>query len=113
MRNLIIGVIIIAIVFVIFSCMYSFNDHTYQVTITDKERINQVKDSKYLVYCDEIDGRDDLVFQNTDLLLRGKFDSSNIQSSLKVGNTYEITVVGFRFPLFSKYENIISVKDIK
>jgi len=106
-------VIIAVIIFGIGGCCYSFNDSTYTITVTDKERVNKGDDSKYLVYCDVVDGDKDIVFENTDNFLRGKFNSSNIQAHLKVGKTYEVTVVGFRFPIFSAYQNIISVKDIK
>lgn len=89
---------------------FSFNDTKYIVTITDKERIHSGNE-KYLVFGEDLDGNV-VVFENSDSLLRGKWDSSNLQGELKIGNTYEITVVGYRVPLFSWYENIISAKEI-
>ena len=93
-----------------------FNDHTYTVTITDKDRIVEVDEdsssSKYIVFADDQNGNS-LVFQNTDNILRGKVNSSNMQGQLKVGNTYEITVIGYRVPLLNMYENIIKMKEIK
>lgn len=88
----------------------SFNDTKYTVTITDKERTHSGNE-KYLVFAEDSDGNV-MVFENSDSFLRGKWDSSNIQGELKVGNTYEVTVIGYRVPLFSWYENIIAIKEI-
>lgn len=94
----------------------SFNDHNYIITVTDKERIYEESgdssSSKYLVFGDNSQG-DSLVFENTDTLIRGKFNSSNTQGKLKVGKTYKITVIGFRLAFLSSYENIIKVEEVK
>ena len=65
-----------------------------------------------VIFADDQNGNS-LVFQNTDNILRGKVNSSNMQGQLKVGNTYEITVIGYRVPLLNMYENIIKMKEIK
>ena len=109
---IIIGIILFIIGFNVYG---SFNEKTYTVTITDKERITKpVGDSitsKYLVFGDDEQGTP-LVFENTDNIIRLKFKSSNIQGGLKIGKTYDITVVGFRIPIFSIYENIINYYEI-
>lgn len=97
--------IIICLVLIVIA---SFNDKSYEVTITDKERITNKESSKYLVFAEGKNG-ESYVFENTDCLLRFKFNSSNIQGELKVGETYTITVVGYRVPILSMYENIIKV----
>ena len=108
--------IIIAVVgIIIFSLVATFNDKTYTITVTDKDRIttgggDSIK-SKYLVFGDDEAGNP-LVFENTDNLLRWKFKSSNIQGGLKVGHTYDVRVIGFRIPIFSIYENIIDYYEI-
>jgi hypothetical protein len=107
--GLVIAVMVVAIIGL--SALTSFNDHTYTITVTDKERVNDGDSSKYLVFGDT-DTEEGLVFQNTDELLRGKFNSSNVYSKLKVGNTYEITVVGYRVPFMSWYENIINIQEV-
>ena len=81
------------------------------VTVTDKERVMTEDSSKYLVFTEDSDGNT-YVFENTDSLLRGKFDSSDVQGQLKVGNTYKITVVGYRIPFLSAYQNIIAFEEI-
>lgn len=115
------GMIIVVVIFIILivgiTAITDFNDHTYVITVTDKDRIieNDKDDgnkSKYIVFGDTEEGKS-LVFENTDNILRLKVNSSNIQGSLKEGHTYEITVIGYRVPLFSWYENIIKIKEIE
>lgn len=93
------------------------NDHTYTVTITDKERVTtQVAegqtDSKYLIYGEDENGKT-YVFEDTDTLFRGKFNSSDVYGALKEDETYELTVIGFRVHIFNLYENIIDFKVVK
>lgn len=119
-RKTIFRMIMIMIIFimlgVVISIPFNFNDHEYTVIVTDKERIvkgsGESTDSKYLVFVDDVNG-ESRVFENTDTLLRLKWNSSNIQGKLKVGHTYKITVVGFRMSFMSMYENIIKVEEVK
>jgi hypothetical protein len=93
------------------------NDHAYTVTITDKERVTtQVAegqtDSKYLIYGEDENGKT-YVFEDTDTLFRWKFNSSDVFGVLKEGETYELTVIGFRVHILNWYENIIDFKVVK
>lgn len=93
------------------------NDHAYTVTITDKERVTtQVAegqtDSKYLIYGEDENGKT-YVFEDTDTLFRWNFNSSDVFGVLKEGETYELTVIGFRVHIFNWYENIIDFKAVK
>ena len=116
--------IVIAVVIVILSVlsvkMFDFNDTEYTVTITDKDRIaesskdsdgNVKSTSKYLVFADDENGNP-LVFENTDCFIRWKFNSSNLQGQLKEGHTYKITVIGYRVPFLSWYQNIIKAEEV-
>ena len=89
----------------------SFNDTEYTVTVTDKERVVGNDSSYYLIFTEDQNG-EVLVFENTDNIFRGKFDSSNIQGELKIGSTYNITVVGYRIPFLSMYQNIIEIEHL-
>ena len=111
--------IMIAVILVLsigYEAISSFNDTEYTITVTDKERIYEgsgdTSSSKYLVFGDDENGNA-LVFENTDCFIRGKWNSSNIQGQLKEGNTYKITVVGYRVSFFSMYQNIIKIEEIK
>ena len=99
-----------------YEAIFSFNDTEYTITVTDKERIYEgsgdTSSSKYLVFGEDENGNA-LVFENTDCFIRGKWNSSNIQGQLKEGNTYKVTVVGYRVPFFSMYQNIIDVAEVE
>lgn len=112
----IVGIIIVFIVAALaISIPLNFNDHSYTITVTDKERVvsrsGENTSSKYLVFGDTSDD-ESVVFENTDKFLRFKFNSSNIQGSLKEGHTYKITVVGVRVSFMSMYENILKAEEI-
>lgn len=113
--TLVIIAVIVAVVAV--PVMNFTNDHQYTITITDKERVaTQVAegqtDSKYLIYGEDENGKT-YVFEDTDTLFRWKFNSSDVFGALKEGETYELTVIGFRVHIFNWYENIIDFKAVK
>lgn len=98
------------------SAAYTYGtEGSTQITVTDKERIvetdGETTTSKYLVF-----GRDahnnTQVFENTDSLLRGKFNSSTIQGQLVQGCTYEVDHFGWRSGFFSMYPNIYDAREI-
>ena len=68
--------------------------------------------STYMVYTELEDGGV-RVFRDEDVLMRLKFNSSDIYAQLHAGKKYKFRVIGWRIPLLSKYENIISVDEIK
>ena len=93
-----------------------FVRNSYTVMVTGKERIykssENASSSYYLIFAKEPDG-DVKVFKNSDELLLGKFDSSNIQAGMEIGGTYDVDVYGFRIPFLSCYENIIRYNQTK
>lgn len=106
-------VLIVGMILMVSIGRHFFRD-TYIVTVTDKERVvsdnGKRLDSYYLVFTERQD-KSIRVFSNQDSLIEWKFNSSDIQGQLKVGNTYKIRVYGWRFELFSMYENIVEVED--
>lgn len=76
-------------------------------TINKTERIMDGRDSKYLVYTSSG------VFENTDSLLNGKFNSSDVYNELKDNQKYTCDVVGWRVPFLSWYPNIIKCQEEK
>lgn len=96
----IIGIIVL-IVFIGFQFEYG-NEQRVTCTVDDKwiKRASGDDEELYLVSCDE------QVYKISDLLFKGKFDSSNIYAKLKIGKKYELTVTGYRFGYFSSYQNI-------
>jgi hypothetical protein len=75
------------------------------ITVTDKERTMSHQDSKFLVYTKHE------VFENTDALWKLKFNSSDVQGKLMVGETYNVRVTGLRIPFLSWHRNIVKVED--
>lgn len=106
---LVIACILCVIAAIVSTICLCFNDHTYTVTVTGKERVNNDDGSKYLIFGEKENG-ETLVVENVDSILRGKFNSSDFYGQLKIGNKYEITVVGARVPFSSMYENVIAFK---
>lgn len=106
--RIILGLIAFFILIVIVGCNH-FNRNSYNITVTDKDRIIKGDDSYYVVFADLQNGQNK-VFKNEDTLIEGKWNSSDIQGKLKVGEKYKIFVYGYRFPFLSMYENIIEVE---
>lgn len=80
------------------------NEEIIECTIEDKWIKRSGKDDMYLVQCDNE------VYQITDLLFKGKFNSSDIYAKLKVGKTYEITTTGYRFKFLSMYKKLTNMR---
>ena len=88
---------------------YGTIDVVNNVTITEKERITvgsgKEISHKYLVFTE------DETFENVDSVLFGKFRSSDLQGKLKVGETYNLKVCGYRSGILSAYRNIIRIEE--
>lgn len=101
-----IAAVIIVVVFAIFSLGRDY--FTYDIVtieVDSKERIQDGKDSYYLIYGEEE------IFKNEDSFARFKFNSSDVYRDLKPGEAYRVGVVGFRVPFMSWYRNIIDIKE--
>lgn len=110
-------------VFLLISCIPGIvkttDEHWETVTITDKDIKNKSKDSKYLIWADKVKPCSycgeptSTVYEITDSLFKGRWDSSDLYGSIEVGKTYEIRIAGQRRPFFSMYQNIYEVKEVK
>ncbi|MFK3936532.1 hypothetical protein ACI2JA_03320 [Alkalihalobacillus sp. NPDC078783] len=87
------------------------NKQSFEITVTDKEAKGDSSSSKYLVFTKT--DEETKVFQVTDALFAGKFNSSDIYGSLEVGKTYSVDTIGFRIPFLSTYENIMEFKEVE
>lgn len=85
----------------------SVEDHECIATVTDKERHEA---GYYLIFCEDLNGNT-VVLKNDDTMLRGKFDSSNMQQQIKENQTYKFHVNGYRSEFWSLYENILSFEE--
>lgn len=90
--------------------MYSLiPGNCYTGQVTGVERVMTSETSHYRVYMRTAQGN--IVFKNEDDLLRGKWNSSNIQASLRdaeqTGQEVTIEAWGWRFPFLSMFPNIV------
>lgn len=81
------------------------NEHITTCEVKDKWIKGTGNSQKYLISCG------DDVYQITDLLFKGKFNSSDIYAKLEKGKTYQLTTTGYRIGFFSQYENINKIEE--
>lgn len=105
MRKVAAGLVLLSVLGLSTGCS-TMNQREVTATVEDKERVcSGSNDCKYLIFTDEG------TFENTDTLLQGKFDSSDVYGRIKVGETYTFEVAGFRQGFLSMYPNILSVSE--
>lgn len=80
---------------------------TVTVKVTDKERSNDKDGSRYMVFTDSE------VFTNEDSWMALKFNSSDVQGKITIGQTCTFKVDGFRVPFMSWYRNIYALEGCK
>ena len=98
---------LIVIVFTLTGCVDYFNEQKVTCKVQDKWIKRSGEDDIYLIQCD------DKVYKITDLLLKGKFNSSDIYAKLKKGKRYKLEISGYRWPFFSEYQNINDYKEVE
>ena len=104
--------IVIAILIVAVPCFISYySEKTYTATVTDKDIKNYDSSSKFLVFTKTENG-ETRVFSVEDTLIKGRWNSADDYAEIEVGETYTFTVIGWRIPFFSEYENIIDFQKI-
>ena len=103
-----IGIIIAVMIVSPFFKSY-YTEKTYTATVTDKDIKNYDSDSKFLIFTKTVDG-ETRVFSMEDTLIKGRLNTADDYAEIEVGETYTFTVIGWRIPLFSEYENIIESK---
>ena len=96
---------IVAILIGIPSYMDFYSEKTYTATVTDKDIKNYDSDSKFLIFT-KTNG-ETRVFSMEDTLVKGRWDTADDYANIEIGETYTFTVIGWRIPFLSEYENII------
>lgn len=97
-------VVVVASLIVGYVALHPERDIT--VKVTDKVRTGG-DDSKYLIFTDGG------VYEDTDTMMKGKYNSSDLYSKIKVGQRYTFHLRGVRSGFFSMYPNILTVKPVK
>ena len=102
---LIAAVIIMVVAFASIGIGSYLDEQEITITVKNKERVISNETSKYLVWSE------DETFENTDSLIKGKFNSSDLYGELEKDHTYRCKVYGWRVQLFSWYRNIIECEE--
>lgn len=71
------------------------------ITVEDKYIKRNGDYDRYMVSTQEGE-----TFKITDLMFKGKYNSADIYSKLKVGSTYVVKVTGVRWQFWSEFRNI-------
>ena len=82
------------------------NEEVYEGVVTDKYNKRSGDSDKFYVVLD-----DDKVIQNKDLLFKKKFNSADIQASIKKGDKIKVKTIGYRVHLLSMYPTMYEVKE--
>lgn len=107
MKAIIAAVVVLILASILLgSCDYPYwTAKTRTIDITDKARItsgsNGNTSGKYLIYSKEG------TFEDTDSMMRLKFNSSDVYGQIQVGKRYRCLTYGWRLPFFSNYPNIV------
>ena len=75
------------------------NEKVIEITIKDKYVKGQ--EGRYFIV-----DTDNNTYIIADLLLKNKFNSSDLYSKLEIGNKYKVETTGMRIHFLSKYQNI-------
>lgn len=84
------------------------NNQTIEITIKDKFIKNGGDSGNYLI----VDTNNN-TYQITDLMFKGKFNSTDIYNALEIGKTYKVETSGKRIHFFSMYPNINKIIEEK
>ena len=98
--------IVIAIIIAIIAVPSYYSERTYTATVTDKDIKNYNSSSVFLIFTKTEYG-ETRVFSMEDTLIKGRWNTADDYAEIEVGETYTFTVIGWRVPFFSWYENII------
>ncbi len=107
------GLTVIALILAFVACVFVVGqikgtEATFCATVTAKDVVATSESSDYLVWVEECEtGRLETLAMN-DSYTYGIFNSSDRYGAVEVGETYEMTVAGWRIPLLSNYRFIVS-----
>ena len=104
--------VIVALIISIPCCASYFSEKDYTITVTDKDIKNYSSSSKFLVFSKTESG-ETRVFSMEDTLIKGRWDTADDYAEIQVGETYNVTVIGWRIPFLSEYENIIEFQKVE
>lgn len=108
MKRLKVRIYLAAVLLSAVAVVYSyFGSETIRTRITDAQMAKV--DGRFMIATDY------RPFVNEDAWYRFKFDSGSVQNdAIRLrGREVMISVYGWRMPLFSRYQNVLSIREIK
>lgn len=108
--NILIVLVILVIIGSVFYCVtveYQ-NKEIIEITVKDKYVKRSGETDLYLVATEEGE-----TYKISDLLFKGKFNSTDLYNQLDIGKKYKVEVTGVRIPFLSMYKNINTVELLK
>ena len=94
-------VILLALFSITFPFIEKTNEDTIEIVVTEKS-IKPDQSNSYLIFTENE------VFEIEDDVAYWRWDSSDTYNKIKVGETYNCKVCGWRIPMLSTYRNIIT-----
>lgn len=104
----IVPIVVILLWLIAYPIAYVASGNTARFTVKQTEYVVRNGQGRYLIFTEGGE-----VLENTDTILYGKWDSSDLQSNLEEGKTYDARVAGWRWPFFSCYRNVVSLEEVK
>ena len=94
--------LILALLIPISMCVINYqNPQELEITVKDKFIKNNDKSGIFLI----VDENNN-TYQITDLIFKGKFNSTDLYNQMEIGKKYKIETTGYRIHILSKYQNI-------
>ena len=81
------------------------NPATFEITVAEKHP--EIKNNQTFYVVLDSDGN---AYKIDDLLLLGKFNSTDLYAKLEVGKAYRIETTGYRIRFLSEYPNINKIE---
>jgi hypothetical protein len=105
----VIAVIAVLVLILAYPVAYWSSGQELTCTVTDEDRSSDgAGGSKYRVYTKECG-----VLSNEDSLLQFKWNSADVQNTVKEGKVYKFEVNGWRVGFFSWFPNIDTATEVK
>lgn len=79
-------------------------------TVVEKYVKRSGKSDKFYMVIEKSDGKTE-IFQNTDMLFKGKFNSADIQATTKVGDKINFNAIGWRVNALSMYRGMSDIEE--
>ena len=101
--------LILALLIPISICFIGYqNPQEIEIIVKDKFIKNNNKSGIYLI----VDSNNE-TYQITDLIFKGKFNSTDLYNQLEIGKKYKIETTGYRIHILSKYQNINKIYELE